>query len=187
MNFHTALRVQIRPKPEPDLLRIRVHGGSKGYNCTHIRHNARRTCGGKFSHGLAGVQVLRLSGLRLVWLPAGASLAPKPLAGRVAALESLQQLRAALPRPVEHDVFVPAIDHPCRPAASVVCKSVLFGSSAPGWFGDVLSCAKMDREFPRGVSSRNRLRIQRPDSVLVDVAQQHRRPWVDAMGGVAGK
>ena len=67
-------------------------------------------------------------------------------------------------------------------AAVVVAGRFLFAPPIPGRNGNVLPGQSLDRQSSRCLRRRRRLRLQRTDSELPDVAEQHRGAGLDALG-----
>src|ERR1035441_7329763 len=113
-------------------------------------------------------------GFRHVQLPGGVLSPAMLLAGRAAALESVQQLRPPLPRPVEHNGPLSAFAHlPASPPDVVV---VVLRSGAPvlGRAGDVLSGPSLDPPPAGGGAGGSDLLVQRAVSELPNVAEPYR-------------
>ena len=146
---------------------LRVHSGN-----LHL-------CG--LPGGPAGMANILLPRLRIFQLSTGALPSRKLLAGRNSPLESTQQLRASLSGPVEHlgslsrFAVLPAF------SAVVVAGRFLFAPPIPGGNGNVLPGQPLDWQSSRSLGRRRRLRLQRTDSELPDVAEQHRGAGLDAL------
>ena len=108
------------------------------------------------------------------------------LAGRAAALESVQQLRPALPGPVEHAGPLPALAHLPAAAFDVVFVVLLPGAPVLGRAGDVFSGPSLDQSPAGGGAGGRDLLVQRVVAELPDVAEPHRHVQLAAVGGVAG-
>ena len=108
------------------------------------------------------------------------------LAGRTAALESVQPLRPSLPGPVEHADPLPALAHLPAAALDVVFVVLLSGAPVLGRAGDVFPGPSLDPPPAGGGAGGSDLLVQRAVAELPDVAEPHRHVQLAAVGGLAG-
>src|ERR1017187_8406238 len=115
-------------------------------------------------------------GFRDVRLSAGVLPPAKLLARRAAALESVQQLRAAFPGPVEYADPLPALTHLPAPALNLVAVVLLPGTPVLGRHRHVFPGLSLDWAPMGGSVGRGDLLVQRVDFKCADVAEYHSRP-----------
>ena len=125
-------------------------------------------------------------GFRHVQLSGGLLSPAMLLARRTAALESVQQLRASLPGPVEHADPLPALAHLPAAALDLVAVVLLPGAPVLGRAGHVLSGPALDQPPAGGRAGGGDLLVQRVVAELPDVAEPRSHVQLAAVGGVAG-
>src|ERR1035441_4566568 len=135
-----------------------------------------------FSGGAAGRHYVHYPRLRPLRLPLGLLSPPMLLAGRTAAVESLQPLRRSLSGAVEHAGPLPAFAD--LPAAALDMVIVVLLSAAPGLVrtGDVFPGLSLDEPAAGGRVGGGHLRIQWVVVECPDVAEQFGRARLAAVG-----
>src|SRR5438128_1132233 len=134
--------------------------------------------------GPARIANILLSGFRILQLSTGTLPSRKLLAGGNSSVESTQQLRASLSGPVEHLGSLSRVAVLSVVSALMVAGRFLLAPSIPGRNGYVLPGRSLDRQSYRRVRRRCGLRLQRTDSELPDVAEQHHGAGLDALGDI---
>src|ERR1035441_1600432 len=147
---------------------------SRAAYCCHVSRRA------------LGQHHFRHPGFRDVRLSAGVLSPAKFLARRAAALESLQQRRAALPGPVEYADPLPPLAHLPAAALNLVSAVLLSGTPVLGRAGHVLPGVSLDRAAMGSRLGRAYLRVQRADAECPDVAEYCCHVRLAAVGGMAG-
>src|ERR1017187_6720977 len=147
---------------------------SRAAHCCHVSRRA------------LGQHHFRHSGFWDVRLSTGVLSPAKLLARGVAALESLQQRRAALPGSMEYANPLPALAHLPAAAFDLVSAVLLFGTHVLGRTGHVLPGVSLDGAAMGGRPGRAHLRVQRADFECLDVAECRGHSRLAAVGGMAG-
>ena len=151
-----------------------VRAASGTADCRHVPRRA------------LGKHYLHYQGFRDVRLSTGVLPPAKLLARRAAALESVQQLRAAFPGPVEYADPLPALTHLPAPALNLVAVVLLPGAHVLGRHGHVFPGLSLDWAPMGGSVGRGDLLVQRVDFECADVAEYYSRARLAALGGMAG-
>ena len=141
----------------------------------------------RLSAGVDGSALVLLPRLRRAGL-SGRRLAQRNLlAGRMAAVESLQQLRHTVPRAMGRDGALPALAHLPAAAAALVTGSLLPAAPLARRRGHAPPRPALDQKRIRRGVRRRRVHARRTGHLVSAMAQLHRRPRLDAVGGAAGR